>query len=220
MSEELTKVESSQQKFEIPLLRIAQILHEYGDEMAPNIAETFSDDIRQYAKLGALDRTIGIFNHERMCNVSDDGMRYGSENPGESRTTITLFLGPQTEDQVEYVDYPRVAFFYKGDPRKPESLQPWGYQVGVRGHMIGTRFILRKVASEGKISADLIETKLDLDDVERILSPFVDSEKNQEGAERRLCGACLKHLKRRVSYHTLEDVERPRGDYQATPDLM
>ncbi len=168
----------------IPLLRVAQILFEHDEELGPNIAQDHAEELINFANLNdSGKREVTIFNDQQMSQVKQNSFR-------RSGAEIVLFLGPQTEDQAEYTDYPRVTFYYQGDPKDYNSLKLTGSQVGIRGHMVGPNYILKKAKNEGKVSGFLVDTHMKLDNVLRILEPFMD--------ENRRTGENRDYLKKRL----------------------
>ena len=165
---------------ETPLLEVAKILLEHGDRMSPQIIADHRQQLEAYSRLPENKRIIGIYNPEAMSQVLPGGTKYGDGKKVETRTCITLFLGPQTTNQEEFVEYPRVAFYYRGDPADHEHLELSGLQVGVRGYMTGPRAIVYKHRQSGKVNRALLEQLLNPDDVIRILGKYMtDPEQKQ-----------------------------------------
>ncbi len=153
------------EELRVPLLEIARIIHENGLSIATNLYEASKD---------RFDDTHG----GRL--VDEREMRIYEEDRGGNRRSIKVYIGPKPNDPVElarfyedmgFTDYPRLEFYYR-----QETSGNWVYngaQVGVAGHAIGTRAILRKYQNEGATPKFLVEQTVNMRDFEDQLGSYL-----------------------------------------------
>lgn len=140
---------------QVGLLEVARIMHEQGKDIAQGIYEETKET---YFKPG-VDRF-----------VDKDRMRI-TESEGRDVRRVAVFIGskPPENKPDAFRDYPRIHFFFR---REGNTWSPWGVQVGVRGHMMGTQRIIDHYNEKGSLPSMMIDTSVQMKDLEAQLGGY------------------------------------------------
>lgn len=160
------KLELSETEEKIYLWQVASIAHQYGQKMADRMLADCINHLQH--------------NPDKELELTRDQQRLRSyqldhDSKGWIRS-ITMYLGPHTDDVDTMTEYPRLQFFFRS---KDPNFSKWdfsGAQIGLRGHMIGTQRII-DLAKAGETRSFLIDRKIELGSIVEQLQEYMDPDK-------------------------------------------
>ncbi|GEM_PF-5975437 len=157
---------------EVSLLDVARVIHEQAPQIAQKAYETYSEKFDTAKHQEQKPVKIEDDVNQIICR-QDWNYQTGKL---DERRQIIIFLGPKTTNHEVLISYPRIRFHFKNN----DSV--WGYvgtEIGIRGEEISTNRIIAQYAEETGTPAYILETKVDMDDMERVLSPYMKTDSPQ-----------------------------------------